>query len=103
MSKLHSPNCIFDIRYIEVSVFEILRVDLLSCLLAARAPEINLCVHPKSLQRQVVEQSRRHVSSGSTVKTFLTQHELVSFNDYEPSLPDISENDISEVDISEGD
>lgn len=58
-----------------------------------RAPAINLCVHPKSLRRQVVEPSRRHRSSGSTVKTFMTQHELLSVYDYVPSLVDISEGD----------
>ena len=76
MSKLYSPSCIFDIR--DTLRYQCLRYSeliVLSCLLAARAPEINLCVHPKSLPHKVVEQSRRHVSSGSTVKTFLTQPE----------------------------
>lgn len=57
----------------------------------AHVPPINLCVHPKSLPRKVVEPSRHHASSGSTVKTFLTQDDLATEFEYEPSLVDIDE------------
>ena len=48
-------------------------------------------MHPKSLARKVVEPSQRHGGSGSTVKTFLTQNDLASEFEYEPSLVDIDE------------
>lgn len=54
---------------------------------------VNICVHPKSLRNKVVSPSRRHESSGSTVKTFLTQDGLVSEGVYVPSLADIDELD----------
>ena len=60
-------------------------------VITVQAPLINLCVHPKSLPRKVVEPSHRHASSGSTVDTFLTQLDLASEFDYEPSLVDIDE------------
>lgn len=61
--------------------------------LGPQVPDVNLCVHPNSLRRKVVEPSRNHVSTGSTVKTFLTQDELASEFDYEPSLADVDELD----------
>ncbi|KAK3588309.1 hypothetical protein CHS0354_000311 [Potamilus streckersoni] len=48
-----------------------------------------VCVHPKSLDKEVVNPSRPHVSTGSTVQTFLDQDDLSSF--YEPSVVDINE------------
>ncbi|KAK3576414.1 hypothetical protein CHS0354_026751 [Potamilus streckersoni] len=54
---------------------------------------MNLCVHPKSmiksLGRKVLNPSHLHVTTGSTVKTFLNQDDLESL--YEPTLDDISE------------
>lgn len=61
-----------------------------------QVPVVNLCVHPNSLQRKVVQPSQRHVSTGSTVKTFLTQDELADEYAYEPSLADISDLDESD-------
>lgn len=58
-----------------------------------QVPMVNLCVHPRSLRRKVVEPSQPHVSSGSTVKTFLTQDELAPPFGYEPSFSDIDEGD----------
>ncbi|XP_060556637.1 shiftless antiviral inhibitor of ribosomal frameshifting protein homolog [Ruditapes philippinarum] len=56
-------------------------------------PIVPYCVHPRSLQCQVPgDGSDDHVSTGSTVKTFLTQDDLESpFSPYEPSLADIDE------------
>lgn len=56
-------------------------------------PIVPICVHPMSLQRHVPgDGSENHVSTGSTVKTFLTQDELASpFSTYEPSVADIDE------------
>ncbi|XP_045156456.2 shiftless antiviral inhibitor of ribosomal frameshifting protein homolog [Mercenaria mercenaria] len=56
-------------------------------------PIVPYCVHPRSLQVQVPGQgSDSHVSTGSTVKTFLTQDELAPPHaPYEPSLADIDE------------
>ncbi|XP_045216253.2 shiftless antiviral inhibitor of ribosomal frameshifting protein homolog [Mercenaria mercenaria] len=57
-------------------------------------PIVPYCVHPMSLQFHVPgEGSASHVSTGSTVKTFLTQDELSPpHGPYEPSLADIDEN-----------
>ncbi|XP_060062789.1 shiftless antiviral inhibitor of ribosomal frameshifting protein homolog [Ylistrum balloti] len=51
------------------------------------------CVHPRSLRRQVVHPSQRHISTGSTVATFLSQGDLVAFQDYPGprNMHDISE------------
>ena len=68
----------------------------LDWFISADVPLVNLCVHPISLRRSgrmVVEPSQRHASTGSTVKTFLTQDELASEFDYAPSLADISDLD----------
>ncbi|KAL4218304.1 hypothetical protein ACF0H5_023040 [Mactra antiquata] len=56
---------------------------------------IPICVHPKSLQRRVHGPgSDLHTSTGSTVKTFLTQDELMPpYSPYEPSMADLSEDD----------
>ena len=64
-----------------------------NCIISISVPEpvVNICVHPKSLRQKVVEPSRPHTSTGSTVKTFLTQDDLVSESDYVPSLADIDE------------
>ena len=62
-------------------------------IFSGHAPQHSLCVHPKSLARKVVEPSKPHDSSGSTVKTFLTQNDLQSEFNYEPSLADISDVD----------
>lgn len=61
---------------------------------AAGQPLVPVCVHPRSLQKNVLELSSSHVSTGSTVKTFLTQDELAPPHaPYEPSLADIDEGD----------
>ena len=52
---------------------------------------MNICVHPKSLRQKVVEPSNPHGSTGSTVKTFLTQDNLITESEYVPSLADIDE------------
>ena len=53
-------------------------------------PLVQICVHPNSLQKKVLGLgSDRHVSTGSTVRTFLPQDDLDS--SYEPSLSDIDE------------
>jgi len=55
-------------------------------------PVVPVCVHPRSLDGRVLEPSQMHVSTGSTVKTFLTQDELMSpYDEYEPSLATIVE------------
>jgi len=55
-------------------------------------PVVPVCVHPRSLNGRVLEPSKGHVSTGSTVKTFLTQDELMSpCDEYEPSLATIAE------------
>ncbi|XP_052795421.1 shiftless antiviral inhibitor of ribosomal frameshifting protein homolog [Mya arenaria] len=60
-------------------------------------PVVPVCVHPNSLEHKVIEPSSGHVSTGSTVKTFLTQDELAPPHaPYEPSLasiPDFSDDD----------
>lgn len=52
-----------------------------------------ICVHPKSLGRKVVTPSDQHISSGSTVDTFLTQDDLASISSASsrPNLSDIDE------------
>uniref|UniRef100_K1RUK3 Uncharacterized protein n=1 Tax=Magallana gigas TaxID=29159 RepID=K1RUK3_MAGGI len=52
-----------------------------------------ICVHPKSLGRKVVTPSDQHISSGSTVDTFLTQDGLASISSASsrPNLSDIDE------------
>ncbi|XP_052795420.1 shiftless antiviral inhibitor of ribosomal frameshifting protein homolog [Mya arenaria] len=53
-------------------------------------PVVPVCVHPNSLEHKVIEPSPDHVSTGSTVKTFLTQDELAPPHaPYEPSLASI--------------
>ncbi|XP_045156455.1 shiftless antiviral inhibitor of ribosomal frameshifting protein homolog [Mercenaria mercenaria] len=60
-------------------------------------PLIAVCVHPNSLKDKVHGfGSDRHVSTGSTVNTFLSQDDIES--SYEPSLADIAE-----IDIDDGD
>lgn len=55
-------------------------------------PLVQICVHPNSLKNKVHGfGSDRHVSTGSTVRTFLSQDDLES--SYEPSLADIDEID----------
>ncbi|KAH3713445.1 hypothetical protein DPMN_073238 [Dreissena polymorpha] len=60
-------------------------------------PIIPVCVHPASLRRvpvNVLVPAANHVSTGSTVKTFLTQDELAApYIPYEPSLADIDGSD----------
>lgn len=62
-------------------------------LISATEPIILVCVHPLSLQLQVPgDGSESHVSTGSTVKTFLTQDDLAPpYSPYEPSMADIDE------------
>ncbi|XP_056021541.1 shiftless antiviral inhibitor of ribosomal frameshifting protein homolog isoform X4 [Ostrea edulis] len=52
-----------------------------------------ICVHPRSLPRKVVTPCNPHISSGSTVDTFLTQDDLVSMisGSSRPNLSDIDE------------
>ena len=53
---------------------------------------VPVCVHPRSIGGRVLEPSQVHASTGSTVKTFLTQDELMSpYDEYEPSLSTIVE------------
>lgn len=55
-------------------------------------PLVDVCVHPNSLGRRVPgDGSDHHVSSGSTVNTFLSQDDILN-EEYEPSLADIEEN-----------
>lgn len=51
------------------------------------------CVHPKSLGRKVVTPSGQHISTGSTVDTFLTQDDLASISSVSsrPNLSDVDE------------
>ncbi|KAK3578274.1 hypothetical protein CHS0354_010475 [Potamilus streckersoni] len=56
-----------------------------------RVPIVSMCVHPFSMPRKVLNPSQPHTSTGSTVKTFLDQDDLMSFCHYEPSLTDINE------------
>jgi len=57
-------------------------------------PAPTMCVHPRSLQHQVVHPSQLYVSTGSTVATFLSQGDLGAMYGYPgPSEPDISEED----------
>ncbi|KAL3888722.1 hypothetical protein ACJMK2_001085 [Sinanodonta woodiana] len=53
--------------------------------------QINFCVHPLSTEKRVLHPSQQHVSTGSTVDTFLDQDDLESFCQYEPSLASITE------------
>ncbi|VDI51849.1 Hypothetical predicted protein [Mytilus galloprovincialis] len=64
-----------------------------NCFNRADGPIIEAsCVHPRSLERQVVHASLQHFSTGSTVDTFLTQDDLASLaSDFEPTLADIDE------------
>ncbi|XP_076081813.1 shiftless antiviral inhibitor of ribosomal frameshifting protein homolog isoform X2 [Mytilus galloprovincialis] len=64
-----------------------------NCFNRADGPIIEAsCVHPRSLERQVVYASLQHYSTGSTVDTFLTQDDLASLaSDFEPTLSDIDE------------
>ncbi|CAG2197232.1 unnamed protein product [Mytilus edulis] len=64
-----------------------------NCFNRADGPIIEAsCVHPRSLERQVVYASLQHFSTGSTVDTFLTQDDLASLaSDFEPTLSDIDE------------
>ncbi|XP_048734006.1 shiftless antiviral inhibitor of ribosomal frameshifting protein-like [Ostrea edulis] len=52
-----------------------------------------ICVHPRSLPRKVVTPCNPHISSGSTVDTFLTQDDLASMisGSSRPNLSDIDE------------
>ncbi|XP_060062803.1 shiftless antiviral inhibitor of ribosomal frameshifting protein homolog [Ylistrum balloti] len=54
---------------------------------------MNVCVSPESRQgkKKVIFASRRHISSGSTVDTFLEQDDLCSLDSYVSSLPVIQE------------
>ncbi|KAL3866916.1 hypothetical protein ACJMK2_044165 [Sinanodonta woodiana] len=58
-------------------------------------PIVSMCVHPLSMGRKVLNPSQLHTSTGSTVKTFLSQDDLQSFCHYEPSLVGISEDSSS--------
>lgn len=75
------------------------------CLPQPNQPIIFVCVHPNSLQRKVFgEGSDLHVSTGSTVKTFLTQDELMEpYSPYEPSLAPTIEEGSSDEGSSGGD
>ena len=63
--------------------------------ISAQEPAVNICVHPKSLRQKVVEPSNPHSNphgtTGSTMKTFLTQDNLITESEYVPSLADIDE------------
>lgn len=52
-----------------------------------------ICVHPKSLGQKVVTPCDQHISTGSTVNTFLTQDDLASISSASsrPNLSDIDE------------
>ena len=55
-----------------------------------------ICVHPKSLDKAVVEESEPHQSTGSTVDTFLSQDDLDThdpFGVFIPREPSIREDD----------
>ncbi|KAL3866918.1 hypothetical protein ACJMK2_044167 [Sinanodonta woodiana] len=54
-------------------------------------PIVSMCVHPLSMGRKVLNPSQPHASTGSTVKTFLSQDDLQSYCHYEPSLIGIGE------------
>ncbi|XP_052059159.1 shiftless antiviral inhibitor of ribosomal frameshifting protein homolog isoform X1 [Mytilus californianus] len=64
-----------------------------NCFNRADGPFVEAtCVHPRSLDRRVVYASQQHISTGSTVDTFLTQDDLASqASDFEPTLSDIDE------------
>ncbi|CAC5381432.1 unnamed protein product [Mytilus coruscus] len=64
-----------------------------NCFNRADGPIVEeTCVHPRSLHRRVVYASQQHLSTGSTVETFLTQDDLASqVSDFEPTLSDIDE------------
>ncbi|XP_052059161.1 shiftless antiviral inhibitor of ribosomal frameshifting protein homolog [Mytilus californianus] len=93
-STVCSPNSILPRRRLEGRRSRNVHSCLCrNCFNRADGPIVEeTCVHPRSLHRRVVYASQQHLSTGSTVDTFLTQNDLASqVSDFEPTLSDIDE------------